>query len=72
MGLGPPGEDREFERELEDVVRVLRDRGPLPRREIGEQVNARLWGPGRLRYVLNTARDEGILRRVGRDRWTTA
>ncbi|HET8755216.1 MAG TPA: MFS transporter [Solirubrobacteraceae bacterium] len=67
-----PGADRELERELEDVVDALRRRGTLSRREVGDEVNARLWGPGRLRYVLRAGQEAGVLRRTGRDRWAAA
>jgi murein L,D-transpeptidase YcbB/YkuD/MFS family permease len=70
MPVSGPGEDREFDAELDQVVHALeRAERPLSRRELGERTRARLWGPGRLRYVLGTAEREGIIRRVGHDRY---
>ena len=67
-----PGEDRELEAELEDLTRALDEHGPMSRDELRRELNARLWGPGRFRYVLRTAEEEGEVRRIGRDRYETA
>ncbi len=66
------GEDREFDHELAQILRVLHADEPLSRRELRERVNARRWGPGRFAYVLKTAEEEGALRRVGDDRYARA
>jgi hypothetical protein len=69
----PDDEDElQLERELHDVVDALRRRGPLSQRELADEVNARLWRPGRLRYVLRSGRDAGVLQRTGRNRWAAA
>lgn len=65
-----PQEDRELEHELEQVVRALREEREMSRPELRDELNARLWGPGRLRYVLRTAEEEGVVRRSGRDRYS--
>jgi peptidoglycan hydrolase-like protein with peptidoglycan-binding domain/MFS family permease len=67
-----PAVDRELETELDDTVEALRRRGPMSRRALAQEINARLWGPGRLRYVLRIGEEAGVLRRSGRDRWSAA
>jgi hypothetical protein len=68
-----PAEDWEFEDELREIVAVLSERrAPMDRDELREATGARLWGPGRFRYVLKAATDEGILRRIGRSRYELA
>jgi len=66
------GEDREFDHELAQILRALHADEPLSRRELRQRVNAGRWGPGRFRYVLDTAEEEGALRRVGDDRYARA
>ena len=67
-----PESDRELESELADAVEALRRTGPMSRQALAKEVNARLWGPGRLRYVLRAGEEAGVLRRSGRDRWSAA
>lgn len=75
-GLGAssyvPGEDKDFQRELDQLLEVLGRGETMSRSQLREAVNARRWGPGRFRYVLRSAEEEGIVRRVGRDQYTRA
>jgi murein L,D-transpeptidase YcbB/YkuD/MFS family permease len=64
-----PPEDRELDDQLGELVDVLERRGSASSRELRDEVRAGLWGPGRFRYVVRTAEREGVLRRVGRDRY---
>ena len=67
-----PESDHQLESELDDAVEALRRKGPMSRQALANEINARLWGPGRLRYVLRAGEEAGVLRRSGRDRWSAA
>jgi hypothetical protein len=57
---------RELQREIDELVRRLREQGPLAPRELSRQVEARFWGPGRFRRALAIARRRGLIERRGR------
>jgi hypothetical protein len=59
------GEDRDIERELAEIVRVLRDEGPMSRRELRRAVESRFWGPGRFSSALWLAQRRGMVQRSG-------
>jgi MFS family permease len=61
--------DRALDREIQEVARVLRERGTCDRRELERALSARHWGPGRLRRAINAAIDEGICEPNGRRRY---
>jgi MFS family permease len=65
-------QDWELEREIDELARTLEERGPLDRTALQQAVRARRWGPGRFRAALNGALDEGLITRVGRNRYTAA
>jgi hypothetical protein len=54
-------DDRYLERELEMLERAVADRGELPRRELGQAVGCRYWGPGRFGRALKVAVRDGRL-----------
>jgi hypothetical protein len=57
--------DRDLERELAMLERAVQDRGELKRRELGQLVGCRYWGPGRFSRALR----EGVRRgRIARPR----
>jgi len=60
-----PREDPLAEREIEAIVAVLREHGPLGVRELRARTEARFWGPGRFGAALARARRTGRVRRVG-------
>jgi MFS family permease len=64
--------DEDVEREVEEIVRALESSGPTRRRELGDMVHCRYWGPGRFRRALRAAVEQGRIRRVGRDRYAPA
>jgi MFS family permease len=57
-----PGNDRE----VDQIVRTLRERGPTRRGDLGRAVGAREWGPGRFGESLRAAERAGAARRVAR------
>ncbi|HEV7847620.1 MAG TPA: crosslink repair DNA glycosylase YcaQ family protein [Thermoleophilaceae bacterium] len=66
MVSSSPREDTDLEREIDAIVKLLKDKGPLPSPEIRRELETRFWGPGRLRQALVEARRRGLVRRSGR------
>ena len=61
------------DREVDEIVRALRERGGATRRsDLGRAVGARQWGPGRFGESLRMAQDQGQARRVARARYEAA
>ena len=52
--------------ELASIEKVLREEGPLERRELGQRVGSKFWGPGRYRNALRAGLREGKIVRVRR------
>jgi len=63
------GEDVDLEREVDAIVKLLEEKGPLGPTEIRRELETRFWGPGRLRAALAEARRRGLVRRAGRRRY---
>ena len=59
--------DRELDREIEAIARLLEQLGPTDRRLLEQQLAAGGWGPGRYRAALREALREGRARRVSPD-----
>ena len=59
--------DEDIDEEVAALAEALREAGGdgLERRELGERVNCRLWGPGRYRRAMA----RGAIRKTGRDRY---
>ena len=57
--------DEALAREIDMLERAVRDRGELPRRELGRLVGCKYWGPGRFGRALRAAVRQG---RVGHPR----
>ena len=57
------------EREIEQIVRTLRERGATRRRDLRRAVGARQWGPGRFGESLRAAQQQGQAQRVARARY---
>jgi winged helix DNA-binding protein len=67
-----PSEDTTLEAEIEAIVKLLREQGPLGAATIRRELETRFWGPGRLRAALVEARRRGLVRRVGRRMYEAA
>lgn len=65
-------DDSDLEREVEMLQRALEDQGEMPRKELGEVVACKYWGPGRYRSALSEAVDRGAIRKVARGRYGPA
>ncbi len=56
----------ETDREIEMLVRALSELGETSRRDLGDAVGCRYWGPGRFRRALRLGIDQGAITRVRR------
>ena len=65
MVWSTPGEDTDVDREIEAIVKLLKEKGPLGAPTIRRELETRFWGPGRLRAALVEARRRGLVRRIG-------
>jgi hypothetical protein len=59
------GEDKDLDKEIDAIVQLLKDKGPLGSPTIRRELETRFWGPGRLRSALVEARRRGLVRRIG-------
>ena len=62
-------QDTDLGREVATLEHVLREHGPLTRRELGARSGCRTWGPGRFGQALRQAAQDGRIAREGRDRY---
>jgi MFS family permease len=70
MSVSPDTDSaRDLQREVDVIVRILREQGELDRSALATAVRARHWGPGRLRGALLEAVARGEVRRVTRGRY---
>ncbi len=60
------------DREVDAIVRTLRERGATSRSELGRAVGAQRWGPGRFGASLRIAQQQGQARRIARARYEVA
>jgi hypothetical protein len=54
-----------LEREVSLIENLLREEGELPRKEIGDRLGCRYWGPMRFRSALKEGVRRGVLRKNG-------
>jgi hypothetical protein len=60
------------DREVEAIVRALREHGATRRSDLGRTVGANQWGPGRFGASLRIAQQKGEARRIDRVRYEAA
>ena len=60
------------EREVGMIERALQERGEMRRRDLGNLIGCKYWGPGRFRRALNAAVKQGRIERVGFGRYAPA
>jgi hypothetical protein len=65
-------EDRALPREVEAIVRVLIEQGPLDPKALRERTEARFWGPGRFKAALAEGQRRGRVMRVDRRTYAAA
>jgi hypothetical protein len=57
------------DREVDAIVRALRERGASSRSDLGRAIGAKQWGPGRFSASLRIAQEQGQARRTARARY---
>jgi hypothetical protein len=65
MVTSTAGEDIDLDKEIDAIVKLLKEKGPLPSPQIRRELETKFWGPGRLRAALVEARRRGLVRRAG-------
>jgi hypothetical protein len=61
-----------LDREVSLIENLLQDRGELPRKEIGETLGCKYWGPMRFRRALKEGVERGAFQRTGSGRYGPA
>ena len=56
-------------REISLIQNLLHEEGELDRKEIGEKLGCKYWGPLRFRNALKEAVERGAIRKVARNRY---
>ena len=56
-------------REISLIQNLLREEGELDRKEIGDKLGCKYWGPLRFRNALKEGVERGAMRKVGRNRY---
>ena len=59
-------------REISLIENLLKEEGPLSRKDIGEKLGCKYWGPMRFRQALKEGIKRGAFREEGRGRYTAA
>jgi hypothetical protein len=54
-------------REISLIENLLKEEGPLPRKEIGDRLGCKYWGPMRFRAALKEGINRGAFRKQGRE-----
>jgi hypothetical protein len=61
-----------LDRELSLIQNLLREEGELSRKEIGDKLGCKYWGPMRFRNALKQGVERGAFRKAGRGRYAPA
>jgi hypothetical protein len=59
-------------REISLIHNLLDDEGELERKEIGDRLGCKYWGPMRFRQALKAGVERGEFRKTGRNRYAPA
>jgi hypothetical protein len=60
------------EREISLIKNLLDEEGELPRKEIGDRLGCKYWGPLRFRAALKAGVERGAFQRTARGRYAPA
>ena len=61
-----------LDREISLIENLLKEEGELPRKEIGDRLGCKYWGPMRFRSALKEAVESGVIRKTGGNRYAAA
>ena len=70
--IDPDEEQFWLDREVSLIQNLLQDRGELPRKEIGQALGCKYWGPMRFRRALKEGIERGAFRRASGGRYGPA
>jgi hypothetical protein len=59
------GPNQDVEEYADELVRILREQGPLNTAALRERAQSRYWGPGCFGAAVQRAREQGRIRRAG-------
>jgi hypothetical protein len=59
-----------LQREISLIENLLKEEGELPRKEIGEKLGCKYWGPMRFRSALKEAVERGVIRKGSGNRYS--
>jgi hypothetical protein len=67
----PDADENEWwlRRELSLIQNLLADEGEMDRKEIGERLGCKYWGPMRFRHALKAGVERGAFRKTARNRY---
>jgi hypothetical protein len=71
VSSAPDADENEWwlRREISLIQNLLADEGELDRKEIGDRLGCKYWGPLRFRHALKQGVERGAFRRSGRNRY---
>ena len=61
-----------LDREISLIQNLLNEEGELPRRDIGEKLGCKYWGPTRFRKALKAGVERGAFRKASRGHYAPA
>jgi hypothetical protein len=61
-----------LQREISLIHNLLQEEGELGRKEIGERLGCKYWGPLRFRNALKQGVERGVFRKPGHNRYAPA
>jgi hypothetical protein len=67
----PDADENEFwlQRELSLIHNLLEEEGEMERKDIGDRLGCKYWGPLRFRAALKQGVERGAFRKTGRNRY---
>jgi hypothetical protein len=74
VSSSPDADENEWwlRREMSLIHNLLADEGEMDRKEIGERLGCKYWGPMRFRRALKAGVERGAFRKTGRNRFAPA
>jgi len=61
-----------LDREISLIANLLQEKGATAKKEIGDRLGCKYWGPLRFRNALKEGVKRGAFRKTGRDRYAAA
>ena len=58
--------DMQVDAEVNDIARIVEERGVASRQRLMEMLHTNTWGPGRFQTAIRQALEQGRIKRIGR------